>query len=640
MGRRTDRIPDSPAQPGLISKAFSRDALQAGFRLAGCLIRPTQNCIVRGDAEAVHVEPRVMEVLVCLAERAGEVVSREVLHQKVWGGLVVTDQAVTNCISELRQRLGDDRSTRRIIETISKRGYRLVAPVELADARTVPERLASSTPWAAFRRGPEAGAAALLVFVLVGFAWSLGGNRDPALASVAVLQFENAAGVDSLDYLGFALPDEIATLLTRSPSLAVRPIGYLDTDNALAQAQALGVGHVISGRYYLEDGDQLTVAVEAQVASQERVVWRARITVPAGDLLAMRARLTERVHEGLLPVLGATADSATGPMPAHDEAYRLYLHSLAMPYQPKPTERAIDMLKQVVALDPAFALAWVALGGRYYDHGTYGPGGEQARGQAMAAYRKGLELDPDLISAAAQIVTVLTETGDLETAYREGARLVDKFDASAEAHFALAYVYRFGGLLEASQRHCDLALERDPNNPRFRSCGYAYLYDGKLSRVMDFLALDEGSYFAQWGTVLYHLRRRDDVAALGVVRQAAPDPTRQLMEPCLEGQRGLALDEASAAFVQYWQRQSDPEMPYAVAPMLSHCGYPEEALGFLERSVDANFCAYPAADRDPVWADFRGHPQFQRIRAKAIACHDRFLRMVDAHTEATGDQSR
>jgi hypothetical protein len=74
--------------------------------------------------------------------------------------------------------------------------------------------------------------------------------------------------------------------------------------------------------------------------------------------------------------------------------------------------------------------------------------------------------------------------------------------------------------------------------------------------------------------------------------------------------------------------------------MLSHCGYPEEALGFLERSVDANFCAYPAADRDPVWADFRGHSQFQRIRAKAIACHDRFLRMVDAHTEATGDQSR
>ena len=66
-----------------------------------------------------------MDVLVCLAERAGEVVSRETLNEQVWGNLVVTDQAVTNCISELRHHLGDDRAAHRVIETIPKRGYRL-----------------------------------------------------------------------------------------------------------------------------------------------------------------------------------------------------------------------------------------------------------------------------------------------------------------------------------------------------------------------------------------------------------------------------------------------------------------------------------------------------------------------------------
>ncbi len=73
-----------------------------------------------------------MDVLVCLAEHAGEVVSRETLNEQVWGNVIVTDQAVTNCISELRHHLGDDRSAHRVIETIPKRGYRLTAPVQLA----------------------------------------------------------------------------------------------------------------------------------------------------------------------------------------------------------------------------------------------------------------------------------------------------------------------------------------------------------------------------------------------------------------------------------------------------------------------------------------------------------------------------
>src|SRR5688572_17278346 len=104
--------------------------LQAGFRIGECLIEPRQNRIVRHDSE-VHLEPKVMDVLVCLAEHAGEVVSRDTLNGQVWGKVVVTDQALTNCISELRHHLGDDRSSHRVIETIPKRGYRLAAPVQL-----------------------------------------------------------------------------------------------------------------------------------------------------------------------------------------------------------------------------------------------------------------------------------------------------------------------------------------------------------------------------------------------------------------------------------------------------------------------------------------------------------------------------
>ena len=316
---------------------------------------------MRGDIE-VRLEPRVMDVLVCLAERAGEVVSRETLNEQVWGNIVVTDQAVTNCISELRHHLGDDRAAHRVIETIPKRGYRLTAPVQLAQ-RVTPQ---SPTEHLARRVGRSQ-----TVMLLVSAARGIAAGRRvvrwrsasaPALTSVAVLRFENAAGDESLDYLALALSDETATLLTKSRDLAVRPFDYVAGEDPLAAARARHVDHIVSGRYYLEDNNQLSLAIEAQHVLQERVIWRTRITVPAGDLLAMRGRIAEGVRQGLLPALGARAVPTSGSTPAHDEAYQLYLRSLALPQQPKPTERAIEMLERAVTLEPTFAPAWDALG--------------------------------------------------------------------------------------------------------------------------------------------------------------------------------------------------------------------------------------------------------------------------------------
>jgi hypothetical protein len=292
------------------------------------------------------------------------------------------------------------------------------------------------------------------------------------------------------------------------------------------------------------------------------------------------------------------------------------------------------MLERAVKLEPTFAPAWHALGLRYYDYGTYGPGAEPARQQSLASHRRALELDPNLIAAARNIVTHRTEVGDLEGAYHDARGLLEHFGPGAETHFTISYVYRYGGLLEASQRHCELALDRDPQDPRLRSCAYAYLYAGKLSRVMEFLKLDEGSYFVHWATVLYQLRLNDRDAALHVARQTADEPTRRLMQPCLEGARGVALDDSVAAFLQRWERSGDPEASYAVAPMLAFCGRPQDALRFVDHAVDGGFCSYPALDLDPIWAQLRDEPEFKRIRTKAQACHDRFRRMVDAYDKA------
>jgi hypothetical protein len=171
-----------------------------------------------------------------------------------------------------------------------------------------------------------------------------------------------------------------------------------------------------------------------------------------------------------------------------------------------------------------------------------------------------------------------------------------------------------------------------------RSCAYAYLYAGDLSRVMEYLMLDEGSYFVHWGTVLYHLRRDDRAAALRVVRQAADEPTRRLMEPCLEGVRGDALDAPVAEFVRLWEGAEDPETAFALAPLLLACGRSQEALRFLQRAGDGGLCTYPGFDLDPIWAPLRNDSEFQRMRVEGMACHESYRSAVEAYDKQGSNQ--
>jgi Tol biopolymer transport system component/DNA-binding winged helix-turn-helix (wHTH) protein len=105
------------------------------FRLNDRLIDPSLNRVVLTSGETVQVEPKIMQVLVALAEHQGEVVTREELMARVWNGVFVTDDALHRAIRELRRLFDDEADAPRVIETIRKRGYRLVAAVELVESR-------------------------------------------------------------------------------------------------------------------------------------------------------------------------------------------------------------------------------------------------------------------------------------------------------------------------------------------------------------------------------------------------------------------------------------------------------------------------------------------------------------------------
>jgi DNA-binding winged helix-turn-helix (wHTH) protein len=112
----------------------------ADLRIDGWHVQPTLNLLTRGDV-AVRLRAQLMDLLLCLASRPGKVFGKEDLVAEVWEGRWIAVSALSRCVAELRAALGDDAQRPRVIETITKRGYRLIAPVEVVTVPAEPSPL-------------------------------------------------------------------------------------------------------------------------------------------------------------------------------------------------------------------------------------------------------------------------------------------------------------------------------------------------------------------------------------------------------------------------------------------------------------------------------------------------------------------
>lgn len=116
----------------MMDDAISQERLaELGFWVDDWFVEPQLNRM-RRDGETVPLEPKVLEVLLCLAERPGKTVTKEYFMEQVWTGTIVTDDVLSRCISELRKGFNDDARNPQFIETIRKTGYRLIAPVSVS----------------------------------------------------------------------------------------------------------------------------------------------------------------------------------------------------------------------------------------------------------------------------------------------------------------------------------------------------------------------------------------------------------------------------------------------------------------------------------------------------------------------------
>ena len=449
--------------------------------------------------------------------------------------------------------------------------------------------------------------------------------------TIAVLPFQNLGADKEVDFLRMALPDEVATTLSAVRTLSIRPFAgaskYAAADVDLQQAgKEMHVGRIVAG-HYQKIKDQLQLTMQAVDVGDDRVLWQETMSVPAEDLVAMRDQVTSKVRQGLIPALGATSGGESTTRPSNEEAYDLYLRSVALAHDGPQNTEAVRMLERSVGLDPGYAPAWSALGKRYYYEEEYGVGANGTMVRTLPALRRALGLDPSLEDAEQQIVSLDADAGKLGQAYQEAKAMVEKRPQNGFAHFTLSYVLRYAGLLKEAAAECDTALRLDPGNYQFRSCASVFMNLRQHDRARDFLRLDAGSEWANNIEVQLLLREGKRDEALELVRKLPPSGFfhTKAVEACYSTPRPPGSDQLLAETAKEVLAFKDPEPRYSSAILYNACLGNDFTARLLKSAIEGGFCPYEAMQSDPLAAEFLKSPQYPPLLAFARQCQDKFL---------------
>lgn len=271
------------------------------------------------DGETVRLEARTLRTLLCLAERAGQVVSIDELLDEVWTGVVVTPDSVYQAIASLRRMLGDDPKQPAYIATVPRLGYRLVATVSpwaapeessFSTASAEPAAAPAATAIAPRRRGPLLWAAGLvLVAILAGLYFLLGpfspsaGGHAADERTVAVMPFLDLTAAMDEEPFADGMTEELIDKLSRIPGLRVSArtsTFYFKRRKAtIAEiAQALHVGYVLEGSVR-KSGGTLRVTAQLVRADDGYLVWAGTYDRPASDILMIQDGIAAEVTRAL-----------------------------------------------------------------------------------------------------------------------------------------------------------------------------------------------------------------------------------------------------------------------------------------------------------------------------------------------------
>jgi adenylate cyclase len=554
---------------------------------------------ISGPGADEQVDPKVMEVLVALARRPGEYVSRELLIDEVWPDRVVTDNVLSRCVYELRKHLvraGGSRKYKALLQTLPKRGYRL-------NAEVVPDHPASRSP----ARPPAAGWRGIVLLAALGLVagawWAVdwaGGGRMPEIhglgsVSIAVLPFVDLSAEGDQEYFADGVSEELINVLTRIPGLQViaRSSSFWfkgRNPDIPTVAEKLNVTHVLEGSVR-RSSDRVRITAQLIDAADSVHLWSETYDREFGDIFAIQDEIALAVAEKL--ALAFRGDDPAPDVHSPDpEAYALNLHAwfLFNRRAPGDLDHAEAYYRRALAIDPAYAAAWAGLAGVHFIQAMEGER-ELAGGLALAreAAERAVELDPKLPEARARLARVLSyATGERDTGAAHMAKAVEYGQDSPLVLSMQAgeawYRRDFDEAIALNRR----AAAHDPLNAVIRNNFALHLLSaGRLEEAEQEarVALEIRPEADSWGQTSRLLAdvlilQRRPAEALALIANWPEGPARDRALALVHAMDGESdpFDTALARLVA----RTDPASAMALAQVHAFTGDAEAAFGWLD----------------------------------------------------------
>lgn len=441
--------------------------------------------LARGDKN-VKLEPRIASLLFHLTQIAGSPVSRDILMENVWPGMVVGDEALTSAINKLRNAFGDDSHYPQVIKTIPKVGYQLIAEVEFSSSRRAvgkPEPTTRKTY--AFVGFAVIG----LMLIIAGafFLPKLLGTPGKAISSektalerpekpsIVVLPFKNMSGDSDQEYFVDGMTEDLITDLSKISALTV--ISRMSSFSYKGQspdirslASELNVSHVIEGSVR-KAGNQ--VRISAQLINVDGThIWANRYDRKLDDIFSLQDDVRSRIIASLAVELTSAEERRLArPMTKSVEAYELYLKALQQIsfFNQESVLISQEMLKQAIALDPEFAAAYAYLAQAYSltVENDWSNNREELIEQAIAAARKGIEIDAELPFAHWSIGRIYSRSymGDMKSSLVAFEKSIALDPNYADGYVMLASTQINTGQAESALGNIEKGMRINPHFP-------------------------------------------------------------------------------------------------------------------------------------------------------------------------------
>jgi TolB-like protein/DNA-binding winged helix-turn-helix (wHTH) protein len=601
----------------------------------------------------VKMGEQPFQILALLLERPGEMVTREELRTKLWADdtFVDFDHGLNSAVQRLRDCLSDTAEKPLWIETVPRRGYRFIAPIESQasagpGSNVLPAGTSSSGPapaetWVGSRvsgRRAKIFTTASVVAIALFVGLNLSNVRErlgarssaPRIQSLAVLPLVNLSSDPDQDYFADGMTEALTTDLGKISALRVisrtSAVQYKNTKKPLREiAQELNVDALVEGTV-ARSGSHLRITANLVQASPEKHLWAESYEGEVGDALGVQAKIAQAVARQIQVRLTHKEQTLLGPArTVNPEAQDLYLRGLYIFLtggKVESSEKAINYFQQAIEKDPNYAPAYAGLALVY---ATWSPGMSRPRDlmpKAKEFALKALSLDDTLASAHSTLGTIeLLYDWNWSAADEEFKRTMELNPNHVWAHEWHSRLLVTSGRTEEAIAEAKLSIGLDPSPLSGDYSIWVFIlarrYDLALERAQ---ALTELAPNFSWG----HFNLAQIYQQTGRTEEAARESLKADELFGMEPEKIIMLKEAIAksGAQGYWRRtmenykasaKSNYVSSLMVAAACVRVGDKECAFRWLEKGIEERDDLMINLNVEPVFDGIRWDPRYQDL---------------------------